>query len=292
MFITKFKFTKGINYMLISTFCFSAMQSLVKFSSDIPIFEHIFFRSLIGWFLCVFFLKKEGVSLMGKNNKMLIFRGLVGSISMFSFFYLLSRIPFGTAVAFKYLSPVFTTVLAIFFLKERLSFIQWFCLFLAFSGVLMLKGFDPRISYLDLGVGLASAFAGGLLFIIIRKIGDDDHHLVILHYFMLISALISGIVCIPNFIIPNLFQSAIILIIGLVGFTAQNFFTISIQQDDDVSFLSLLRYTEAIYALLLGFLIFNETYSHLSLLGMLLIFLGVILSLKRNRTKVAFEKIK
>jgi drug/metabolite transporter (DMT)-like permease len=105
--------SKGVKYMLISTFCFSAMQALVKYVPEIPIFEHIFFRSVIGWFLCIGYLLFYKEPIIGKNNKMLITRGLVGSLSMFSFFYLLSTIPFGTAVAFKYLSPVFTTILAV-----------------------------------------------------------------------------------------------------------------------------------------------------------------------------------
>lgn len=278
----------GIKYMLISTFCFSAMQSLVKYLPEIPIFEHIFFRSIIGWILCIIILKKDKVSILGKNNKMLIFRGLVGSMSMFSFFYLLSRIPFGTAVAFKYLSPVFTSILAVLILNEKLKPLQWFYLMLSFSGILLLKGFDPRITFFDLGVGLISAFAGGLLFIIIRKIGDDDHHLVILHYFMLISTVISGAASINNWITPNFNQSILILLIGLVGFVAQNFFTISIQQKDNVSLLSMLRYTEAIYAIIIGYFIFAETYSLTSILGILMIFLGVILTMrmKQKHSKV------
>lgn len=279
----------GVKYMLISTFCFSAMQSLVKYLPEIPIFEHILFRSIIGWILCIIMLKKGKVSTIGKNNKMLIFRGLIGSMSMFSFFYLLSRIPFGTAVAFKYLSPVFTSILAVLILNEKLKPLQWFYLMLSFSGILLLKGFDPRITFLDLGVGLISAFAGGLLFIIIRKIGDDDHHLVILHYFMFISTIISGAASINNWVTPNFNQTILILLIGLVGFVAQNFFTISIQQKDNVSLLSMLRYTEAIYAILIGYFIFAETYSFTSILGILMIFLGVILTMRMNQKQSKIE---
>lgn len=275
--------------MLISTFCFSAMQSLVKYLPEIPIFEHIFFRSIIGWLLCIIILKKDNVSIIGKNNKMLVFRGLVGSMSMFSFFYLLSRIPFGTAVAFKYLSPVFTSILAVLILKEKLKSLQWFYLMLSFSGILLLKGFDPRISFFDLGVGLLAAFSGGWLFIIIRKIGEDDHHLVILHYFMFISATISGFASIDSWVSPNMSQALLILLIGIIGFVAQNFFTISIQQKDNVSLLSILRYTEAIYALMIGYFIFAETYSWVSIVGIVMIFLGVILTMQMKRRASKIE---
>ena len=259
------------------------MQSLVKFLPQIPIFEHIFFRSVIGWVMCIAYLRFYKVPLIGKNNKMLLFRGVVGSISMFSFFYLLSSIPFGTATAFKYLSPVFTAILAVIILKEKLKPMQWFYLMLSFSGILILKGFDPRISFFDLGVGLISAFFGGLLFIIIRKIGEDDHHLVILHYFMFISATISGVVSINHWVTPTLYEFSLLLLIGIIGFTAQNFFTIAIQQKDNVSYLSMLRYTEAIYALIIGYFVFNETYSWLSLIGIVMIFLGVILTMKMKK---------
>lgn len=272
--------------MLISTFCFSAMQSLVKYLPQIPIFEHIFFRSVIGWLMSVGYLLYYKVPLIGKNNKMLIFRGMVGSVSMFSFFFLLSRIPFGTAVAFKYLSPVFTSILAVIFLDERLKPMQWFFLALAFSGILLLKGFDPRISFFDLGVGLVAAISGGLLFIVIRKIGEDDHHLVILHYFMFISALISGSISISNWVTPNFMQSLLILLIGIIGFVAQNFFTIAIQQKDNVSYLSILRYTEAIYALIIGYIIFDESYTWHSLLGILMIFLGVVLTMRIKNKEI------
>ena len=264
--------------MLISTFCFTAMQSLVKYLPEIPIFEHIFFRSLIGWFLCFGYLSYYKISLLGKNNKMLVFRGLVGSTSMFSFFYLLSSVPFGTATAFKYLSPVFTSILAVTMLKEKLKPSQWFYLAVAFSGILMVKGFDPRIGFFDLGIGLIAGFSGGLLYIIIRKIGDDDHHLVILHYFMFISTFFSGIVACQQWVMPTLNQFWMLLLIGIVGFVAQNFFTIAIQQKDKVSYLSILRYTEAIYAIIIGYFIFNETYTAMSLVGMLLILLGVMLT--------------
>lgn len=277
--------------MLISTFCFSAMQSLVKYLPEIPILEHIFFRSVIGWLICIFYLRINKISIIGKNNKMLIFRGLVGSTSMFSFFFLLHRIPFGSSVAFKYLSPVFTSIFAVWLLNEKLKPLQWLYLGFAFCGILMLKGFDPRIGFLDLGVGLISAISGGLLFIIIRSIGDDDHHLVILHYFMFISATISGISSISNWVSPNLYQFGILLLIGIIGFVAQNFFTISIQQKDKVSYLSILRYTEAIYALIIGYFIFDETYTLLSLAGIIMIFLGIILTVRMKSKETEVIKI-
>jgi drug/metabolite transporter (DMT)-like permease len=281
----------GWGFMLVSTFFFTAMQTLIKFLPQFNSFQHIFFRSIIGWILCVIYLRSQRISLIGKNNKMLIFRGLVGSVSMFSFFYVLTHIPYGSAVAFKYLSPIFTAIFAVFMLKEKISTKQWLYFLITFAGIVLLKGFDVRISSFNLVIGLISGVSGGLLYIVIRKIGEDDHHLVILHYFMFISAFFSGLASIENWHTPIGTEWLWLLAIGVVGFVAQNFFTISIQQpNNDVSFLAILRYTEVIYALIIGYIWFNEGYNLQSFAGLILIFAGLLLSIRAKNKKVATEK--
>jgi drug/metabolite transporter (DMT)-like permease len=275
----------GIKFMIISTFCFSAMQAFIKLMPQFDSFQHIFFRSLIGWLLCIIYLKINHIPLLGKNSKLLIIRGLVGSVSMFSFFYILTRIPFASSVALKYLSPIFTSIFAILFLKEKIKPIQWLCFLVSFIGILVMKGFDTRISLFDLSIGILSAVFGGLLFIVIKKIGDDDHQLVILQYFMFISASVSGIICLfsskrPHWEAPTLLEIAGLLTIGIVGFFAQNYFTKAIQSTEKVSVLSNLRYLEAAYAFFIGYFIFNETYNFQSFVGLFLIFTGLLLSLK------------
>lgn len=275
------KLSKSVQFMLVSTLCFTTMQSLVKFLPQFDSFQHIFFRSVIGWVMSVAYLLNQGISLRGKNVKMLIFRGIIGSAGMFSFFYILTHIPFGSSVAFKYLSPIFTAIFAVIFLKEKISRLQWFFFFISFVGILLLKGFDSRIGLFDAGIGLFSAVLGGLLVIVIRKIGDDDHHLVILHYFMFISALGSGIVAFQDWKTPVGTEWLWLLAIGLVGFVAQNFFTKAIQEpSDEVSFLAILRYSEVIYALIIGYFLFHEVYTLQSIVGIALIFTGLLLSFR------------
>ncbi|MEO6732578.1 MAG: DMT family transporter [Ferruginibacter sp.] len=284
-------FTKGVQYMILSTLCFTAMQSIVKYMPKFHSFQHIFFRSVIGWVLSVAVLLYQGVSLIGKKSKLLIFRGIVGSVSMFSFFYVLTKIPFGSSVAFKYLSPIFTAIFAVLLLKEKIKPVQWLFFLISFAGIVLLKGFDTRIGLFDLCIGLISAISGGLLYIIIRKISDDDHILVIQHYFMLVAALAGGIAVVPYWVNPDLCDCGWFLIIGVVGFAAQLFFTGAIQETaNQVSFLATLRYLEVVYALIIGYFFFNETYSLQSFVGIFLIFTGLILSF-RLKSKHKKEEI-
>ncbi|MHC8950109.1 DMT family transporter [Sphingobacterium hungaricum] len=277
--MNKIIFSKGVQYMIISALCFTIMQSLIKFTPKFSSFHHVFFRSIVGWILCVLVLSYQHVSLKGKNSKLLIYRGIIGTVSMVSFFYILTKIPFGSAVAFKYLSPIFTAIFAVLILKERISPLQWFCFFISFIGIILLKGFDTRIAFFDVCIGLIAAVSGGLLYIVIRKIGDDDHPFVILHYFMLISIFASSIAVIPNWITPTLTDWIWFLLIGGIGFIAQLFFTSSVQDPgNQVSFLAVLRYLEVVFALIVGYYFFQETYTLQSFVGIFLIFGGLILS--------------
>lgn len=281
--------TEGVKYMLISTFCFTAMQGLIKYlpQNRIPTVEQMFFRSIIPAACCWVFMVKNQISFKIKNAKLIWIRSLVGTFSMFSFFYVLPRMPLGTSVTIKYLSPIFTALFAGFMLKEVIKPRQWIYIIMAFMGVLLLKGFDNRVALVDLFIALISAISGGLLYIILRQIGDDDHPFTVVFYFMLIASGISALAMIPYWVTPNLEDSWVFLGIGFSGFIAQIYMTKAFQEKDDANFLAQFKYLEAAYAILMGYFIFNETYTLWSFMGIILIFTSLILTIRfKTREKI------
>lgn len=281
--------TEGVKYMLISTFCFTAMQGLIKYlpQNRIPTVEQMFFRSIIPAACCWVFMVKNQISFKIKNTKLIWIRSLVGTFSMFSFFYVLPRMPLGTSVTIKYLSPIFTALFAGFMLKEVIKPRQWIYIIMAFMGVLLLKGFDNRVALVDLFIALISAISGGLLYIILRQIGDDDHPFTVVFYFMLIASGISALAMIPYWVTPNLEDSWVFLGIGFFGFIAQIYMTKAFQEKDDANFLAQFKYLEAAYAILMGYFIFNETYTLWSFMGIILIFTSLILTIRfKTREKI------
>ena len=85
----------------------------------------------------------------------------------------------GAAVSLRYIAPVFAAFFAVYFLKERVKPIQWLFFILAFSGVLVLKGFDNKLQIEGVVFALISAIFAGLVYITIRKIGSKDHPVVV-----------------------------------------------------------------------------------------------------------------
>ena len=129
-----------------------------------------------------------------------------------------------------------------------------------------------------------------MLYIILRQIGDDDHPFVVVFYFMLIASFLSAVLMIPYWVTPNLEDSLVFLGVGFFGFVAQIYMTKAFQQKDDANFLAQFKYLEAAYAIVLGFLWFGESYTYLSFMGIVLIFISLILSV-RLKSKQKLEDI-
>jgi drug/metabolite transporter (DMT)-like permease len=264
------------------------MQGLIKYlpQNRIPTVEQMFFRSIIPTVCCAFFMIKNHITFKVQNIKLIWIRSLVGTASMFAFFYVLPRMPLGTSVTVKYLSPVFTALFAGALLNEVIKPRQWFYILMAFGGVLLLKGFDSRVATMDLLIALVSAVTGGLLYIILRKIGDDDHPFTVVFYFMLIASGLSAVAMLPYWVTPNWEDSLVFLGVGISGFVAQIYMTKAFQQKDDANFLAQFKYLEAAYAIVMGYLVFGETYNLMSFLGIILIFLSLILTIRfKNKEK-------
>ncbi|MDX1315767.1 MAG: DMT family transporter, partial [Eudoraea sp.] len=151
--------SKGVIYMLVAVSFFAIMNILVKYIPRIGSVEIVFFRSLVSLVMSYFTLRVNKIPMWGNNKKWLIIRGLAGSAGLLFFFATLKMMPLGSALAVQYLSPVFTTLLGIYFAKEKVKPLQWVFFLLAFSGVVAIQGFDPRVTAFQVAIGVAGALS-------------------------------------------------------------------------------------------------------------------------------------
>ena len=261
--------------MFISVSAFTIMNTFVKYLQHLPVFELVFFRSIGSSAICFFLLVKQKIPILGNQRKLLLGRGLLGATAMVTFFWVVQLIPFASAVSLRYTSPIFAGILAIFILKERITSLQWFCFLIAFIGVLLIKGFDTRVSFFGLGIILISAFLSGTVYVIIRKIGKGDHPLVIVNYFMFIATCVGGLFSLFNWQTPIGLEWGLLLSLGVFGFFGQLYMT-KAYQIAAIGTVAPLKYLEAVFALMVGWLWFGEGYTLLGLLGIILIIIGML----------------
>ncbi|UXX80102.1 DMT family transporter [Reichenbachiella carrageenanivorans] len=275
--------SKGVQFMIISTFTFALMKVCVKMISHIPAIEIIFFRSVISIVICLFFLLKDKVSPWGNNKKILVLRGVVGSIALASYFYILQEIPLAAAASMQYMAPIFTAILGVFIVKEKVTAKQYLFFMISFLGIIIIQGFDARVSMIHLIIGIGGAVFTGLAYNCIRILKTSEHPLVIIFYFPLVSLPLAGIISWFGWVSPQGWDWMYLLLVGLFTQIAQYYMTRS-YQTEELSKVSIINYMGIIYSLAFGFIIFGETYEWLSYMGMALVVVGIILNLRYKKT--------
>lgn len=271
--------SKGVVHMLIATVFFSLMNFLVKLVGHIPPYEVVFFRCLVSLVLSLSYLLHQGIPIWGKQKKYLILRGVFGISALTMYFTTLQNIPLASAVIIQYLSPIFTSIIAVYTVSEKLSFKQFAFFGISFAGVAIIKGFDAEISNLYFGLGLGAAVFSALAYNMVAKVRHTDHPLVVVFYFPLIGTPIMGTVSFLNWVPPQGWDWLILLLIGGTTQIAQVNMTKALQTEN-VATVSSIRYMGIVYALLFGVFYFGESYSWIALAGMAMVIFGVILNVR------------
>lgn len=266
-----------IKFMLISTFAFACMNATVKHLAHVSPYQIVFFRSLSSLFFTFGFLIKNDIPIIGKNNKLLILRGIAGVTSMTLFFMSIKYLSVGTAVTLRYIAPIFAAIFAVIILHEKIKPVQWLFFIISFFGVVILKGFDNQLNSYGLILVLLAAVFSGLVFVIISKIGKSEHPVVIVNYFMVIATLVGGILSINNWVNPIGIEWLLLFSLGIFGYFGQVFMTKAFQIGS-TNQVAPLKYIEVIFTVTFGVFIFAELYTVWSVLGIILIVGGLILN--------------
>lgn len=264
--------------MVLSTIAFTGMNGLIKYLTEYSAYQLVFFRSIGSLFFTFGFLLSRGIPILGTQRKLLITRGVFGTTSMLLFFMAVHFMPIGSAVALRYVAPIFAAIFAILILKEKVQPVQWLFFILSFMGVMVLKGFDSSIPIVGLVLIMLASIFSGLVFIIIRKIGQREHPVVIVNYFMCIATVVGGVLSIFDWKTPNVNDLLMLLSLGVFGFFGQLFMTKAFQLGE-TSLVAPIKYIEVVFAIIVGVGFLGETYSYWSFVGMAMIICGLLLNI-------------
>ncbi len=273
---------KAIYYMILSTIAFACMNVLIKHLTAYDTFELVFFRSIGTLFFTFGILIHKKIPILGTHKKLLVLRGVVGLTSMVLFFLAIHYMPVGSAVGLRYISPIFAAIFAIFILQEKVKPIQWVFFLISFVGVIALKGFDKNVSIIGFLFAIAAAATSGLVYNIIRKIGDKEHPVVIVNYFMCIATVVGGILAIFNWKTPHGIDILLLSSLGVLGYIGQLFMTKAFQIGE-TNIIAPIKYIEVVFSIVAGIGFLGEEYTIISIVGMVMIITGVLLNIWYKR---------
>lgn len=280
----------GISQMFLSTLAFALANVFVKEVSHIPVMEVVFFRCTIAAVFCLVGLQRAEASIIGTNHTYLFLRGFFGTLALAFFFLTVQNIPLASAMTLQYLSPIFTAIIAIFFLKEAVNRVQWICYALAFAGVLFIGQVDPRVSFFYVALGIISAFGSGAAYNLVRKLKDDEHPLTIILHFQLVGILAGFVSLFFAWQTPAGWDWFYLLLIGVFSQVGQIFLTNALSRERAAS-VAIIVYSGLVYGIAIGWIFYDEAQSLATLFGMLLVVIGVIASILYSKRQKALEQI-
>ena len=268
----------GARHMLLATFYFALMNIFIKAVSHLPTMEVVFFRCGISLLICLWYLRSEGVDWKGTSRKLLLLRGVFGTASLVAYVATISHLSLGTAVTIQYLSPIFTTLLAVYVLNEKVRPAQWLFFLLSFTGVLIIQGVSSEAENFYILIGILSALGSAFAYITIRTIKDKEHPLVVVFHFQLLGTLTGLFFTAPVFVMPSGWDWLNLILVGIFTQLGQVNMTKSLQMEK-VAGVSILNYIGVVYATLAGYFLFDEHYAWSTIMGMALVVAGVVFSM-------------
>ena len=107
----------GFLYMFLSVCTFSVMDLLVKWSSDYPTGEVLFFRGFFGLLPTYFLIPKNKLKTFytTERSKEHLFRCLMGLIALIAIVVALRELPLAVVVSLSYAAPLFITYYQFFY---------------------------------------------------------------------------------------------------------------------------------------------------------------------------------
>lgn len=276
--------------MFLSTLAFSLANVFVKQVSHLPAMEVVFFRTTIATAFCVIGLYRANADWRGSNRALLLLRGLFGTTALFLFFVTLQNIPLASAMTIQYLSPIFTSIIAIFVLSEKVRSLQWIFYALAFSGVLLIEQIDTRVSLFYLVIGIISAMCSGVAYNLVRSLRGREHPLTVVLHFQLVGVVAGFISLFFEWRTPAGWDWLYLFLIGVFSQLGQIFLTSALQKER-VAGVAIINYTGLVYAVAIGWLVFGERQTLESMIGMLLVVFGVLLSVIYSNRRQVLENI-
>ncbi|MDU1910401.1 DMT family transporter [Fusobacterium sp.] len=278
--------TKAVFSMLISALGFTLMSVAVKYLKDIPLFEKVFFRNLVSLVVAFYLIKKSSSPVFGqkKNQLALLARSVFGLAGVILNFYAITHLTLADSTMLGKLSPIFVTIMACLFLKEKIDKEQIIGIFITFVGALLVIKPQFSLSIIPSISGLLSAAFSGTAYTLLRYLKDKENPDTIVFYFSIISVIGTLPFVLADYIMPTSTQFLLLLATGLFASIGQFGVTYAYKYSKATE-VSIYTYSAIVFGILLGFIFFHEIPDILSLLGGGLIIAMAYYTFRHNQKK-------
>ncbi len=268
----------AIFLIITSVFFGTVMLSFLKIAQeDVNVYVAGFFRFFLGLVIILpYIIKNKDAVLKTTHLKQHFLRAILGLPAMLIYFSALVLLPIEKLTAISFVVPLIVTILAVFFLGEKIYIYRTLALILGFSGMLVII----RPGFVDISIGvymvLFSALLWSINIIITKKISKDDSAITILAYQSIFMSLLSFLIVLFFWEMPSLKTFVYLILASMCGtvlhLTLNHAFKlVDVSMTQPYSFLNL------VFASIIGYFVFDEMPDLYTWIGALIIFTGVLI---------------
>ena len=269
--------------MFLSICAFSVMDLIVKWSENYPVGEVLFFRGFCGVIPLLFFIPRERYFDFYKTNRAFLHfkRCASGLIAIVAIFIALRKLPLATVVSITFAAPIFTTILSIFLLSEKVGVYRWMAVVVGFIGILVIS--EPGFTSMNLYYLYPIVFCLGLSYvaIAIKQLSSSEPVWLISFYFSLSIMILSFFTIPQGWLLPSVKDLFLLSTLGILGGLANLWLTQS-YKFADVSLVTPLKYLALVFAIFFGYIIWNEVPTFKTLIGSVLVIISSVIIFKRE----------
>ena len=274
---------QGALLLALSALLFSLMGvGIREVSSSVNNESVVFFRNLVGVLFFLPLVVLKGIQPLKTGRlKSHLWRTTYGLAAMYCFFYAIAHLPLADAMLFTYSAPVFTPLIARWWLKEPLTRRMLLTTGIGLIGVLLVA--KPSQALLDSQalVGMAASILAAFAFVSIREMSNTEPAFRIVFYFALFSTLISAIPLTWAWQTPDSHDLGLLLVIGLLATVSQIVMSKAYALAPP-GIIGPIAYLAIVFAGLIAWLRWGEMPDLASLIGAALIFGASLLSISRR----------
>lgn len=270
--------------MVAGAFYFSVMSLAVKLvGSRVPSQQVVLTRGALNALFSYALVRRAGVRPWGERPLALSLRGLFGFLSLSCQYWAVVRLPLADATLLQYTNPVWTALLAVWVLGERMRAREAVAVALSLGGVVLVArpsflfghgaaGLEP----LAVGIALAGALFSASAYVTVRKLGSTEHPLVIVLYFTLVTvpASVPGVIA-AGPVLPTAREWGYLLLVGVAAQLGQLYLTRGLQLEP-AGRATAVGYLQIVFAAAWGAIFFAELPGRWSILGAAVVLAGTL----------------
>src|SRR3954465_7854239 len=251
---------RGIAYMVASTVMFAGGNAVVKWQLETyPLGEVAFSRALFAFLtIATIVLPRAGLGVLRtRSYREHVQRGLSQFGSMLCWMLAVSALSLGSATAIGFAAPLFTTLLSIVVLKEKVGINRWSALILGFIGVLVIT--HPGAGTLTYGAlfALCNAVLISTVAIAIRRMSMSESTETLTFYQMSIMTLCTACLLTLGFRAPHWGDVLMVALAGIGNGIAQFWWTRSLSSAPPSAVVPF-NYLSLVWATILGFTVWGD----------------------------------